>query len=55
MPLQISIRSVSFQWTMMNPSPPMPDIRGSTTFSAAAVAMAASTALPPCCKMEIPA
>ena len=40
---------------MMNPSPPTPDIFGSTTFSAAAVAMAASTALPPRCSAAIPA
>ena len=40
---------------MMNPSPPIPDICGSTTLTAAATAMAASIALPPCCRMEMPA
>ena len=40
---------------MMNPSPPMPDISGSTTFNAAAVAMAASNALPPFCSTDMPA
>ena len=40
---------------MIKPSPPIPDIIGSTTFKTAAVAMAASTAFPPFCSMDIPA
>ena len=37
------------------PSPPRPFIVGSTTVSVIAVAKAASTALPPFCKISIPA
>ncbi len=33
----------------------MPDICGSTTLTAAATAMAASTAFPPCWRMKMPA
>src|SRR5262249_21037130 len=40
---------------MRNPSPPMPDMFGSATLSAAAVAIAASTASPPRGSALIPA
>jgi hypothetical protein len=39
----------------MNPPPPMPADCGSTTFSAYAIATAASIALPPCSRMRAPA
>src|SRR5688500_262144 len=39
----------------MYPLPPIPDMYGSTTLSAAAVAKAASTALPPDLRISIPA
>src|SRR5713226_490093 len=38
-----------------NPPPPRPELAGSTTANAAAVATAASNALPPCTKMLWPA
>src|SRR5436190_19518337 len=40
---------------MTKPSPPIPDICGSTTFSAAATAIAASTAFPPAASVRTPA
>src|SRR5438309_1551816 len=40
---------------MRKPSPPIPDICGSTTFSAAATAIAASTAFPPAASVRTPA
>src|SRR5688500_11500455 len=39
----------------MYPQPPIPDMYGSATFNAAAVATAASTAFPPACRIRIPA
>jgi hypothetical protein len=40
---------------MQNASEPRPLLHGSTTAITAAVAMAASTALPPCCSIFKPA
>ena len=48
-------RPVAASWIMMKPSPPTPDIAGSTTPTAAAAAIAASIALPPSCMMRTPA
>ena len=41
--------------TIMRPMPPMPDMKGSTTFRVDATAIAASTALPPASSMRMPA
>ena len=49
------IRRSLARWTSPSPIPPMPDMYGSTTFSAAAVATAASIALPPCISILRPA
>src|SRR5436190_17030093 len=39
----------------MKPPPPMPELCGSTTFSASKVAIAASAAVPPCRNIDAPA
>ena len=55
-PLELSPASFSpFIETMAKQSPPTPLLAGSTTVSAAAVASAASTALPPSCRIFSPA
>jgi hypothetical protein len=41
--------------TTITPTPPRPDMKGSTTLRAAATATAASTALPPASSISIPA
>jgi hypothetical protein len=54
-PLAFSPCNPPFAHTKANASPPMPLEVGSTTVRAAAVAIAASTAFPPCCMIVIPA
>ena len=49
-------RFSSARWITMNPpKPPIPDMYGSETFSVAAAATIASTALPPCIMIVVPA